>query len=68
MEDIQVGSLVEFLNSYKSQSIPNVGIVLEIVCFDSLLGVEFSRGMKWYSVLFGDVEMVVSSEMIILLN
>ena len=68
MEDIQVGSLVEFLNPYRSQSIPNIGIVLEIVCFDALLGVEFSRGMKWYSVLFGDVDMVVSSEMVILLN
>jgi len=68
VEDIQVGSLVEFLNPYRSQSIPNIGIVLEIVCFDALLGVEFSRGMKWYSVLFGDVDMVVSSEMVILLN
>ena len=68
MKEIQVGSLVEFLNPYSSKSIPNVGIVLEIVCFDDLLGVEFSRGMKWYSVLFGDVDMVVSSEMIILVN
>jgi hypothetical protein len=65
---IQIGSLVEFLEEYQSQTIPNVGIVLEVISFDELLGEEFGRGITWYSVLFGDVDMVVSSEMIILLN
>lgn len=68
MEDITVGSLVEFLEDFQSQTIPNIGIVLEVISFDELLGEEFGRGITWYSVLFGDVDMVVSSEMIILLN
>lgn len=68
MEDIQVGSLVEFLDDFKGETIPNVGIVLAIISFDELLGEDFGNGIMWYSVKFGDVDIVVSSEMIILLN
>ena len=68
MEDITVGSLVEFLEEFKSDVIPNIGIVIEIISFDELLGEEFGRGITWYSVLFGEVDIVVSSEMIILIS
>lgn len=68
MEDIDVGSLVEFLEDFKSLTIPNVGVVLEVISFDELLGEDFGRGIIWYSVQFGEVDLVVSSEMIILLN
>jgi hypothetical protein len=66
--DITVGSLVEFLEDFKSDVIPNIGIVIEIISFDELLGEEFGRGITWYSVLFGEVDIVVSSEMIILIS
>lgn len=68
MGDITVGSLVEFLEDFKSDVIPNIGIVIEIISFDELLGEEFGRGITWYSVLFGEVDIVVSSEMIILIS
>lgn len=68
MEKFQVGSLVRFLEDFESETIPNIGIVLEVICFDDLVGEDLGKGIKWYSVLFGDVDMVVSSEMIILLN
>jgi hypothetical protein len=68
VEDIDVGSLVEFLEDFKSLTIPNVGVVLEVISFDELLGEDFGRGIIWYSVQFGEVDLVVSSEMIILLN
>lgn len=68
MGDITVGSLVEFLEEFKSDVIPNIGIVIEIISFDELLGEEFGRGITWYSVLFGEVDIVVSSEMIILIS
>jgi hypothetical protein len=68
VEDITVGSLVEFLEDFQSETIPNIGIVLEVISFDELLGEDFGRGITWYSVLFGDVDMVVSSEMIILIS
>jgi hypothetical protein len=68
VEDISVGSLVEFLEDFQSETIPNIGIVLEVISFDELLGEDFGRGITWYSVLFGDVDMVVSSEMIILIS
>jgi len=66
--DIQVGSLVEFLDDFKSETIPNVGIVLAVISFDELLGEDFGKGITWYSVQFGHIDIVVSSEMIILLN
>jgi len=68
MKEISVGSLVEFLDDFRSFTIPNVGIVLEVISFDELLGEDFGRGITWYSVQFGSVDLVVSSEMIILLN
>lgn len=68
MEDIQVGSLVEFLDDFKSKTIPNIGIVLAVISFDDLLGEDFGNGITWYSVQFGDVDIVISSEMIILIN
>ena len=37
MEDIQVGSLVEFLDDFRSETIPNIGIVLAVISFDDLL-------------------------------
>ena len=68
MEKFEVGSLVKFLEDFESEVIPNVGIILEIISFDELLGEELGQGIMWCSVQFGDVDMVVSSEMIILMN
>ena len=68
MKEIEVGSLVIFLEDFMSESIPNVGIVLSIICFDELVGEELGKGITWYSVMFGEVDIVVSSEMVILLN
>lgn len=68
MEEIGVGSLVEFLDDFKGETIPNIGIVLEVISFDALLGEDFGKGITWYSVQFGEVDIVVSSEMIILIN
>ena len=68
MENIQVGSLVEFLEEFKSETTPNIGIVLSVVSFDNLPDVDFGKEIVWYSVRFGRIDIVVSSEMIILLN
>jgi len=68
VENIQIGSLVEFLEDFKSETTPNIGIVLSIVSFDNLPDVDFGKEIKWYSVRFGRIDIVVSSEMIILLN
>ena len=68
MDEIGVGSLVIFLEDFMSETIPNVGIVLSIISFDELVGEELGKGITWYSVMFGEVDIVVSSEMIILLN
>ncbi len=68
MEEIEVGSLVIFLEEFKGDTIPNVGLVMEIITFDELMGDLYGSEIIWYAVLFGDVDMVVSSEMIILLN
>ena len=68
VEDVYIGCLVQFIDDFESETIPNVGIVLGIISFDELVGEELGRGIVWYSVQFGDVDMVVSSEMIILMN
>ena len=68
MDKFEVGDLVIFLEDFQSDTLPNVGLVLEIICFDELLGEEVGKGITWYSVMFGEVDIVVSSEMIILLN
>ena len=68
MDEIGVGSLVIFLEDFQSETIPNVGIVLSIISFDELVGEELGKGITWYSVMFGEVDIVVSSEMVILLN
>lgn len=68
MDEIEVGSLVIFLEDFQSETIPNVGIVLSVISFDELVGEELGKGITWYSVMFGEVDIVVSSEMIILLN
>ena len=68
LKEIKAGSLVVFLDIFQSETIPNVGIVLSIVTFPELVYEELGEGVVWYSVLFGDVDMVVSSEMIILIN
>jgi hypothetical protein len=68
VDEIGVGSLVIFLEDFQSETIPNVGIVLSIISFDELIGEELGKGITWYSVLFGEVDIVVSSEMVILLN
>lgn len=68
MENFQVGCLVQFLDDFKSETLPNVGIILEVISFDELLGEELGKGITWFSVQFGEVDIVVSSEMIILLN
>ena len=68
MDEIGVGSLVIFLEDFQSESIPNVGIVLSIISFDELVGEELGKGITWYSVMFGEIDIVVSSEMVILLN
>jgi hypothetical protein len=68
VEEIEVGSLVIFLEEFKGDTIPNVGLVMEIITFDELIGDLYGSEIIWYAVLFGDVDMVVSSEMIILLN
>jgi hypothetical protein len=68
VEDVVIGSLVRFLDDFESETIPNVGLVLAIIRFDDLVGEELGNGITWYSVQFGDVDMVVSSEMIILMN
>ncbi len=68
MEKFEVGCLVKFLEDFESETIPNVGIVLEVISFDELVGEDLGQGITWYSVLFGDIDMVVSSEMIILLS
>lgn len=68
METFEVGDLVIFLEEFQSDTLPNVGLVLEIISFDELLGEDLGNGITWYSVMFGEVDIVVSSEMIILLN
>jgi hypothetical protein len=68
VKDIVVGSLVIFIKDFQSETIPNVGIVLEVIAFDELIGDFYGVEVVWYAVLFGEVDMVVSSEMIILLN
>ena len=68
MDEIGIGSLVIFLEDFMSDTIPNVGIVLSVISFDELVGDELGQGITWYSVMFGEVDIVVSSEMIILLN
>ncbi len=68
MKDIVVGSLVIFMKDFQSETIPNVGIVLEVITFDELIGEFYGVEVVWYAVLFGEVDMVVSSEMVILLN
>ena len=68
MQTIEVGSLVIFLEDFMSDTIPNVGIVLSVISFDDLDGDELGKDIMWYSVMFGEVDIVVSSEMIILLN
>lgn len=68
MDEIGVGSLVIFLEDFMSETIPNVGIVLKVISFDELVGEELGKGITWYSVMFGEVDIVVSSEMVILLN
>lgn len=68
MDRFEVGDLVIFLDDFQSETIPNVGIILEIIDFDELLGEDLGKGITWYSVMFGTVDIVVSSEMIILLN
>ena len=68
MGEIGVGSLVIFLEDFMSDTIPNVGIVLAIISFDELVGEQLGKGITWYSVMFGEVDIVVSSEMVILLN
>ena len=68
MKDIVVGSLVIFMKDFQSETIPNVGIVLEVIAFDELIGDFYGVEVVWYAVLFGEVDMVVSSEMVSLLN
>lgn len=68
MDEIGIGSLVIFLEDFMSDTIPNVGIVLSVISFDELVGDELGQGIMWYSVMFGEIDIVVSSEMIILLN
>ena len=68
MKDIVVGSLVIFMKDFQSETIPNVGIVLEVIAFDELIGDFYGVEVVWYAVLFGEVDMVVSSEMVTLLN
>ena len=68
MDEIGIGSLVIFLEDFMSDTIPNVGIVLSVISFDELVGDDLGQGIMWYSVMFGEVDIVVSSEMIILLN
>ena len=68
MKDIVVGSLVIFIEDFQSETIPNVGIVLEVIIFDELIGDFYGVEVVWYAVLFGEVDMVVSSEMVTLLN
>lgn len=68
MDEIGVGSLVIFHENFTSEIIPNVGIVLSIISFDDLSNEKLDGDIIWYSVKFGDVDIVVSSEMVILLN
>ncbi len=68
MDKIEIGSLVIFLEDFMSDTIPNVGIVLSVISFDELVGEELGKGITWYSVMFGEIDIVVSSEMVILLN
>ena len=68
MDEIGIGSLVIFIEDFMSDTIPNVGIVLSVISFDELVGDELGQGIMWYSVMFGEVDIVVSSEMVILLN
>tara|TARA_R110002126_G_scaffold183870_1_gene332338 strand:+ start:331 stop:537 length:207 start_codon:yes stop_codon:yes gene_type:complete len=68
VKDIVVGSLVIFMKDFQSETIPNVGIVLEVITFDELIGEFYGVEVFWYAVLFGEVDMVVSSEMVTLLN
>ena len=68
MDNIEIGSLVVFLEDFRSETIPNFGIVLSVISFDELVGEDLGKGITWYSVMFGEIDIVVSSEMIILLN
>jgi hypothetical protein len=68
VEKIEVGSLVIFLEEFRGDTIPNVGIVVDVITFDKSIDLLIDSEVVWYAVLFGDVDMVVSSEMVILLN
>jgi len=68
VDNIEIGSLVVFLEDFRSETIPNFGIVLSVISFDELVGEDLGKGIMWYSVMFGEIDIVVSSEMIILLN
>lgn len=68
MQTFEVGDLVIFLEDFRSDTLPDVGVVLEVISFDELLGEDLGKGITWYSVMFGTVDIVVSSEMINLLN
>lgn len=68
METFEVGDLVVFLEEFQSDTLPEVGLVLDIISFDALLGEDLGKGITWYSVMFGEVDIVVSSEMIKTLN
>jgi hypothetical protein len=68
VEKIEVGSLVIFLEEFRGDTIPNVGIVVDVITFDKSIDLLIDTEVVWYAVLFGDVDMVVSSEMVILLN
>ncbi len=68
MEKIEVGSLVVFLEEFKGNTLPNVGIVVEIVTFGDVTLEGCDSKIIWYAVMFGEVGIVVSSEMVTLLN
>lgn len=68
MKKFKIGDLVIFHERFNSTTIPNVGIVVDVIDFNELLGDELGKGITWYSVMFGEVDMVVSSEMILLLK
>ena len=67
VENIEVGSLVIFLEFYERNNTKH-RYCFENISFDELVGEELGKGITWYSVMFGEVDIVVSSEMVILLD
>lgn len=66
MKEIVLGSLVEFL--YDFETVPKIGFVVQVMPVDEELNKALGCDLRWYAVQFGDIQLVVSEEMIKLIS